>query len=77
MADDYQDLRELLSRVLRDAGFVVRTAANGLEPLILAHETRPSVIVMDVSMPVLGDSKRPATTCHTARDRIHGNLNTR
>jgi CheY-like chemotaxis protein len=53
VADDYQDIRELLSVVLANAGFVVRTAANGLEAAILAHEMRPAVIVMDVSMPVL------------------------
>src|SRR6476620_10027748 len=53
VADDYGDIRDVLARVLEDAGFVVRTAANGLEALIAAHEMRPRVIVMDVSMPVL------------------------
>jgi two-component system, cell cycle response regulator DivK len=53
VVDDYQDVRELMSAVLQDAGFVVRTAANGLEALIAAYEMRPAVIVMDVTMPVL------------------------
>jgi len=53
VVDDYGHTREALARVLEDAGFVVRTAANGLEALIAAHEMRPGVIVMDVSMPVL------------------------
>jgi CheY-like chemotaxis protein len=53
VADDYGDIRDVLARVLEDAGFVVRTATNGLEALITAHEMRPRVIVMDVSMPVL------------------------
>src|SRR5918994_2935420 len=53
VVDDYGDVREVLARVLEDAGFVVRTAANGLEALIAAYEMRPGVIVMDVSMPVL------------------------
>ena len=53
VVDDYSDVRDLLARVLEGAGFVVRTAANGLEGLIAAYEMRPSVIVMDVSMPVL------------------------
>ncbi len=53
VADDYGDVRDLLALVLADAGFVVRTAANGLEALIAAYEMRPGVIVMDVSMPVL------------------------
>jgi two-component system, cell cycle response regulator DivK len=53
VVDDYGDVRDLVARVLEDAGFVVRTAANGLEALIAAYEMRPGVIVMDVSMPVL------------------------
>jgi two-component system cell cycle response regulator DivK len=53
VVDDYGDVRNALARVLEDAGFVVRTAANGLEALIAAYEMRPGVIVMDVSMPVL------------------------
>src|SRR4029453_18731763 len=53
VVDDYGDVRDVLARVLADAGFVVRTAANGLEALIAAYEMRPGIIVMDVSMPVL------------------------
>jgi two-component system, cell cycle response regulator DivK len=53
VADDYGDVRDLLASVLDQAGFLVRTATNGLEALIAAYEMRPGVIVMDVSMPVL------------------------
>ena len=53
VVDDYGDIREVLACLLEEAGFVVRTAANGLEALIAAHEMRPGVIVMDVTMPVL------------------------
>ena len=53
VADDYGDVRELLAHVLENAGFVVRTAANGLEAFLAAYEMRPAVIVMDLSMPVL------------------------
>lgn len=53
VVDDHSDVRKLVSRVLLGAGFVVRSAANGLEALIAAHEMRPAVIVMDVTMPVL------------------------
>jgi two-component system, cell cycle response regulator DivK len=53
VVDDYGEVRELVASVLRDAGFVVRTAANGLEGLIAAYEMRPGIIVMDVAMPVL------------------------
>ena len=53
VVDDYGDARELIAEVLRNAGFVVRTAANGLEGLLAAYEMRPAVIVMDFAMPVL------------------------
>jgi CheY-like chemotaxis protein len=53
VVDDHGDVREVVAHVLQDAGFVVRTAANGLEALIAAYEMRPGVIVMDVTMPVL------------------------
>lgn len=53
VVDDQGDIRELVADVLQSAGFIVRTAADGLEALIAAYEMRPSVIVMDVSMPVL------------------------
>lgn len=53
IVDDYGDIRDVLARVLEGAGYTVRTAADGLEALIAAHEMRPGVIVMDVSMPVL------------------------
>jgi CheY-like chemotaxis protein len=47
------DVRELVAVVLRDAGFLVRTAVNGLDALLAAYEMKPSVIVMDVTIPVL------------------------
>jgi CheY-like chemotaxis protein len=53
VVDDYGDVRELVAGVLQNAGFVVRTAANGLEGLIAAYQMRPGVILMDVTMPVL------------------------
>jgi len=53
VVDDYGDVRDMLATVLQEAGFVVRTAANGLEALLAAYEMRPAVIVMDLTMPVL------------------------
>ncbi len=43
----------MVAEILREAGFLVRTAVNGLDALIAAYEMKPSVIVMDVTMPVL------------------------
>ena len=53
VVDDVPDQRDMVAEILRDAGFLVRTAVNGLDALIAAYEMKPSVIVMDVSMPVL------------------------
>jgi CheY-like chemotaxis protein len=53
VVDDYGDVRDVVARILEDAGFLVRTASNGLEALIAAYEMRPRVIIIDVSMPVL------------------------
>jgi CheY-like chemotaxis protein len=53
VVDDVDDLRDLVALVLRNAGFIVRTAVNGLEGLLTAYDMRPNVIVMDLSMPVL------------------------
>jgi CheY-like chemotaxis protein len=53
VVDDVGEVRDLIALVLRNAGFVVRTAVNGLEGLLTAYEMRPDVIVMDLTMPVL------------------------
>ncbi len=53
VVDDVEDIRELVADTLCQGGFVVRTAVNGLDALIAAYEMQPSVIVMDVVMPVL------------------------
>jgi CheY-like chemotaxis protein len=53
VVDDYGNVRDVLATVLQNAGFAVRTAANGLEALLAAYQMRPAVIIMDVSMPVL------------------------
>jgi hypothetical protein len=38
VVDDVEDVRDLVALVLRNAGFVVRTAVNGLEGLLTAYE---------------------------------------
>ena len=70
IADDYGDVRDLLAALLQAAGFVVRTASNGLEALIAAYEMRPGVIVMDVSMPVLDgiEATRLIKACDATRE---------
>jgi two-component system, cell cycle response regulator DivK len=53
VVDDSKDNREVTALLLEISGFSAITASNGLEGLIAAHYTRPSVVIMDVAMPVL------------------------
>ena len=69
VVDDYADSRESLAMVLHNAGFIVRTASNGLEAVIAAYEMRPAVIVMDMMMPVLDGIE--ATRLIKAIDELH------
>jgi two-component system, cell cycle response regulator DivK len=55
VADDAQDIRELLSAYLRGRGFRVETVADGLAAVERAVELHPDVILMDFAMlPVNG-----------------------
>jgi len=51
LADDSQLFRERLARAFRDRGFRVRTASDGDEALMLAHEDPPELAVVDLRMP--------------------------
>ncbi len=54
LADDHQILREGIRRGFESAGEdVVAEAGDGEEAIRLAHELRPDVVVMDLSMPVM------------------------
>jgi DNA-binding response OmpR family regulator len=49
--EDEADIRELLSAVLTQAGFVVHSAADGAEGLDLVRVHQPIVTTLDVNMP--------------------------
>jgi CheY-like chemotaxis protein len=54
VVEDDADLREALSEVLRDEGYAVAMAADGREALdLLRRESRPSLILLDLTMPVM------------------------
>jgi len=59
VVEDHADLREMLTVLLESEGFTVRTAVNGVEALKRLEETRPSLILLDLMMPVMsGDEFR-------------------
>ena len=53
VADDEEDIRSLVALRLRRAGYDVVTAADGEEALRLARQTKPDLLILDVSMPVM------------------------
>lgn len=62
VVEDEDDLRECLREVLEDAGYAVRTAADGREGLSrIAEAPRPCVVVLDLVMPVMSGNELWAT----------------
>ena len=53
VVDDDEDARDMLAALAERAGYSVKTASNGLEALHILEQTRPSVILLDVCMPVM------------------------
>lgn len=54
LADDHQLVRQALRKACEDAGFeVVGEAADGAAAVHLTDKLRPSLVLMDISMPTL------------------------
>jgi CheY-like chemotaxis protein len=53
LVDDYPDAREMYAEYLDFSGFEVIEAANGMEALQRAADTKPDIILMDLSLPVM------------------------
>lgn len=53
VVDDDADSRTLLELALCDRGYAVATAANGLDALASARHALPSVILLDLAMPIM------------------------
>jgi len=53
IVDDYQDAREMYAEYLEFSGFRVAEARNGQEAVEQAFALRPSVILMDLSLPIM------------------------
>jgi DNA-binding response OmpR family regulator len=51
IVDDEANIREVLARYLRQAGFATMEAADGLEALRLAHATPPDLMILDLMLP--------------------------
>ena len=53
VVDDDEDIRSIITTLLEDDGFVVRTACNGREALEAISQSMPRVILLDLKMPVM------------------------
>ena len=53
VVDDDEDVRDTMEMILADEGFPVTTARNGLEALEIVDTDYPSLILLDMRMPVM------------------------
>ncbi|MEI7906624.1 MAG: response regulator, partial [Bacteroidota bacterium] len=53
VVDDNEDFRSLLVKVLQDEGYKVQSANNGKVALSTIESSKPSLILLDLSMPVM------------------------
>ncbi len=53
VAEDDQDVRELIRTRLTIAGFDVHAVRNGAEALERIRTTKPNAMVLDINMPVM------------------------
>ena len=84
VVDDEADIRELVSGVLEDEGYAVRTAADSNAALDAIEERRPSMVLLDVwlqgsrldGLQLLQEIKRRDPTIPVLMISGHGNLDT-
>jgi two-component system nitrogen regulation response regulator NtrX len=84
IVDDEADIRELVSGVLEDEGYAVRTAADSNQTLDAFEERRPSMVLLDVwlqgsrldGLQLLQEIKRRDPTVPVLMISGHGNLDT-
>jgi two-component system NtrC family sensor kinase len=51
LIDDEEDIREVMTIALQDAGYKVDTAADGATGLQLCEDTSPQIVITDIRMP--------------------------
>lgn len=57
IVDDEPSICQMLEQVLEVEGFDVVTASNGREGMVQADKTRPDLVILDFSMPVMNGSE--------------------
>ena len=54
IADDVEENRDILTKMLRDTGVEVTEVTNGREALQEVSDSRPDIVFLDIRMPVMG-----------------------
>ena len=57
VVEDEASIASFVSLYLKNAGYEVRTAANGAEALASAQSAQPSLIVLDLMLPDIDGSR--------------------
>ena len=84
VVDDEADIRELVSGVLEDEGYAVRTAADSTAAIDAIEDRRPSLVLLDVwlqgskldGLQILEEIKRRDSSLPVIVISGHGNLDT-
>ncbi|QNM83193.1 sigma-54-dependent Fis family transcriptional regulator [Sphingomonas sabuli] len=84
VVDDEEDIRELVSGVLEDEGYAVRTAADSSSAVEAIKDRRPSLVLLDVwlrgskldGLQLLEEIKRHDVSLPVLMISGHGNLDT-
>ena len=53
VVEDQEDLRGVLRDLFTSSGYIVSEAADGATGIAMAKSDRPSIILMDIQMPVI------------------------
>jgi DNA-binding response OmpR family regulator len=65
IVDDDIELRELIGFALRQAGYLVVTAADGAEALVMFDREQPDLLILDVNLPKMSGLE----VCRRVRDQ--------
>ncbi len=64
MADDSRTIRAMVTMVMKKAGFTIECYESGLALLIALEEKSPSIVILDVEMPIMDGFE----TCQKIRE---------
>ncbi len=82
IVDDEKSIRQVLADTLKQEGYEVKTAADGVEGLEIAGDFKPRVVLLDIRMPgldgiqVLDKILSEDPTCRVIMLTAHGNIRT-